>query len=51
MNAQPQPQPPKTDPDDMSRPGPITFLILAAIAGVYVFFAYRDQVLTFLGIL
>ena len=44
------PQPPKTDPDDMSRPGPVTFVILAAVAVVYVAVSYGDQILTYLGL-
>jgi hypothetical protein len=48
---QTQPQPPrKTDPDDMSRPGPITFLIMAVLAVVYIGVAYGDQVLAYLGL-
>lgn len=54
MTTQPQPQlqpqPRKTDPDDMSRPGPITFLIIAGVALVYVGVSYGDQILSYLGL-
>jgi hypothetical protein len=43
-------QPPKTDPDDMSRPGPITFLILAGCLVVYLVVAYGADVLDYLGL-
>lgn len=45
-----QPQPPKTDPEDMSRPGPITFLIVLVLAAIYVGVAYGDQVMAYLGL-
>lgn len=43
-------QPPKTDPDDMSRPGPITFLILAGCLLVYLVVAYGVDVMDYLGL-
>ena len=57
MNENPQSRPPmqpppfKSDPEDRSRPGPITFLILIGLAGLYVFYSYHDSVLAFLGML
>ena len=50
MQTQQPPQPQKTDPDDMSRPGPITFLILGALVIVYVAVSYGDQILVYLGL-
>lgn len=53
-NLQPRPhmQPPpfKADPEDRSRPGPITFLILLGLVGFYVFYSYHDRVLAFFGL-
>jgi hypothetical protein len=46
----PQSQPTKTDPEDMSRPGPITFVILAGLACFYAFYSYHDRILAFLGL-
>jgi hypothetical protein len=43
-------QPPKTDPDDMSRPGTITFLILIGAAVVYLAVAYGLDLLEYLGL-
>lgn len=45
-----EPQRQKTDPDDMSRPGPVTFLIVAALVVVYVVVSYGDQIMGYLGL-